>query len=210
MPMLTRLLHSVVALSFTAACAAGAQTAEPVGSPAEMQATCKNAAANVSRPQADTSYEMALRVLPSCGDAGAAELARAWRSAPDKRSSLRVLSATSAQTRDQRIFEAVRATAKDQSKPLDQRLAAMEVLVNYFDPLLYADFFEPIGRGPHPGQYVSFGSSSHDVSRPGAKPLSTSAKQEIVRVFRDLAATDPNERIKNASAYVADYLAARS
>lgn len=209
MHTVTRLLYSVAFYSLSASCALGAQTSDSVESSAEVKRTCDKAIQEVSRGGADSSYRMSLPVLSSCGDAAGAVLARAWTRAPADRASLRLLGETSAQTRDQRVFEAVKATASDQSKPLDQRLAAMEVLVNYFDPLLYADFFEPVGRGPHPGQYVSLGSSAHDVSRPGSRPLNPSVRQEIVTVFRELAARDPNERIKSASGYVANYLAAK-
>jgi len=180
-----------------------------VGSPAEVKRTCDKAAQEVSRRGADSSYRTALRVLPSCGDAAGAVLARAWTTAPADRASLRTLSAASAQTRDQRIFDAVRATASEQSKPLDHRLAAMEVLVNYFDPRLYAEFPEPAAPVAHPGQYVSIGSSTHIVSQAGSRPLSASVKQEIVTVFRELASRDSNERIKNAAGYLAEYFAAR-
>jgi len=196
-------------LSLTASCGLQAQTSDSVGTPAEIQQTCTKAVRDVSSHQPDSVYRVSLRTLPSCRDQAGVALAGAWREPPASQASLKALSEVSGQVRDERILEAVISVASDQAQPVDRRLAAMAVLVNYFDPHLYAEFPEPPTTPVHPGQYVRIGESNNDLSQPGSRPLTSTVRSRVVRLFQQLGETDSNERVRNAAKFLGSQLGKR-
>lgn len=206
--MHTRLrpFHAAVLFSLTTACGLQAQATDSVGSPRETQRTCSDAAEGATQRGNDSVYRVSLRTLSSCGEVAGMTLAKAWKQPPSGPASLRTLTEVSTQVRDDRVFEAVSIVASDPSQPVDLRLGAMAVLVNYFDSHLYAEFPEPPQPAVHPAQYVRLGASAHDLSRPGARPLTTAVRPRIVNLFERLGSTDRNERVKNSAMFLAKHL----
>lgn len=162
-----------------------------------LQASCQAAAQQVGVP---STLRSGLAGLKFCGVSGPPIVAGIWPGFTADDTTLSGLVATSRFLRDNRVSSAVRGTALDASKPRRLRLAALRVLVNYFDStqVTLAGQLEQAVAGTAPGLYGETGFGPTLTTA----PLGPTAPVEIGNTLAQLAATAADPSVKAAARFV--------
>ena len=130
-----RLSLTIAALALTGAgCARNAQTREAriPGEREDCQAAATLVSKNAAKPETFTT-------LGWCDETGPAALASVWRSLPQDTLRLHRFLLASSNLRDERVFSAAYAAAKDESRRGRDRGAALLVLIAQVDPRYSVD-----------------------------------------------------------------------
>jgi len=172
----------------------------------EMQAQsepadCQSARAAARAHAADQS---ALWTLSRCPSAGPSELVSLWgRQDLGPRTSA-ILVEASGSLRDARILEAVSKLASDANRPAASRLAALQVLLRYYDPR-YAPSTDDLRRmeiGSPIAVRIGGGSPIN-----GSSPLPADVRSRVAVTLAALATTDQDAEIQHAARFLRQALA---
>ena len=135
MSTMSRLQITIAALALmSAACARHSQTRE-ARIPGERE-DCRAAAGLLAR---DAAKPETFTTLGWCDETGAAALASVWRSLPQDTARMHKLLLASSNLRDERVFNAAFAAAKEKSRRGRDRGAALLVLIAQVDPTYRVD-----------------------------------------------------------------------
>ncbi len=184
-------LVSALLLVFQGAAAQVEESTNPA-----LQVACTAAVQQVSVP---ASLRAGLASLKFCGVSGPSAVAALWPGFTADDTTLSVLVGTSRFLRDSRIATAVRATALNQSKPQRLRIAALRVLVNYFDSTMVTIAGQlELAQGGTAGNL--YGETGFRPTRT-TSPLSAAAPVEIGGTLATLA-SGPNPVVKAAARFI--------
>ncbi|HZG41742.1 MAG TPA: hypothetical protein VEY93_02185 [Longimicrobium sp.] len=168
---------------------------------------CRLAAQVLDTGHPHPHREWALGYIGNCENEGPAVLASVWRTASVGGEDLTSVVWSSLRLRDARLFQQLRATATDRTRPVPMRVAAMLVLARYTDPrnaVWLTDLVPPdsIRRIP---QVLSSGTGFYPI--PGAVPMEESVAVPVLALLEQLAAARNTE--ERAVWYAAAVLAKR-
>jgi hypothetical protein len=168
--------------------------ATPVGIQAQSEpAACQAAVATLRGHVADQS---ALFAISRCPSAGPPELVSLWARQDLTSPAIATLADATGSLRDARMLEAVTKAASERSRPAASRLAALQVLMRYYDPR-YAPTAEDL-RGMTMGSPVPVrigGAPPID----GTSPLPANTRARVGAKLAALAATDPDAEVRQAA-----------
>lgn len=186
---MTRLILAILGFAYAAPIASGQQRTD--------SDDCASAVRLVASGEATITHAgWALGHVVRCPD-GPAAIAARWRAATGAPADLQQLRAWTLQIQDQRIADAVLATARSQRAPTIVRLAALETLVQYFDPGRTIDW--GILQNP-PSTGGSIGYISDVAPRVGKEPPLATLRGTIYEAVRDLA-SDADPTLARAARY---------
>ena len=137
-------------------------------------------------------------VMKECDDAGIETLVSYWRQPTTDSALVSALGSVSARANDRRTYQAARAVALDPGRAESARLAALKVLVAAYDRRLAVEF--PAATKPMYTTYVGMGRFSHPPKRKAPQPVGAEARPDVLAVLKQLAASDPNERMRKVAA----------
>jgi hypothetical protein len=100
---------------------------------------------------------------------------------------------------DQRIAEAAITTARDVSRPTQVRLAALQVLVSYFDP--HATVGTSLGALDNPPKGRTLAAVTDVAPRVGTEPPTANLPGRVYALNRDLT-TDADSAVARAARYL--------
>ncbi|HEX8391286.1 MAG TPA: hypothetical protein VF665_02925 [Longimicrobium sp.] len=154
---------------------------------AERMRDCRRAESILATQQAVAGRDWALAFISRCESAGPAVLARLWQTVT-LGEEIEPLVTSSMEIRDARLYEQLRATASDRTRPAEVRVAAMLVLA------LYTDTHNAIGLG----DLVPRDSSDYIPLEPGwgtalrqnigDAPLNEPIAASVLSLFEEIAA----------------------
>jgi hypothetical protein len=127
------LLIAVLAALFPAAVPLHAQQSDRAAE-VHLRNQCRMAAQVIRTGHPDAKRDWARRQIPSCPEEGPAILAEQWRTLRADTGQVEWLRFHSSRIRDQRLYDQLRQTVSDRSRPDLVRVAAMLVLSKYVDP----------------------------------------------------------------------------
>lgn len=163
---------------------------------------CRLAVQVLSAGQPATKREWALDTINLCDESGPPVLARMWRESGADSASVDEVIYRSVYLRDRRVYDVVSAIASDRSVLGLKRAAALHLLGRWAEPgfsLEFGAFFAP---GYEPAEWHGGRSAvnpsfiSHDTQYEGAEPLPATIKSEVVGLSREIAAHDPDFRVR--------------
>ena len=162
-----------------------------------LRADCRLAAQAIETGRPSPHFDWAMESISRCDETAGEALALAWRHAPTDSVTLMILGRSSREMKDQRIYEAAVAVARDVSRSWWPRQAALRLLASYVEPRVTfnEDGLRSEGRGH---------SSSHTAVREGSQPLVPGAIPQILVLLADLAANDPDPLLRNAARLIHD------
>lgn len=166
---------------------------EEVALNAKRRNECRLAAQVLDTGHPRPHREWALRYISRCENEGPAVLAAQWRNAPVAGAELEAIVWSSLRLRDARLYDQLRATAADHSRPSSMRVAAMLVLARYTDPrnaIWLSDLVPPdsIRRIP-----LVLSSSTGFYPITGEVPLSGSIAPQVLALLDEVAAARSKE-----------------
>jgi hypothetical protein len=180
-----------------------------VGSGAEqIRISCEQAKQTLSTGGPSSEKAKGIVAMQECGDAGVETLVAYWRRPAADAALVSALAGASVRLNDRRTYEAARAVVTDPSRSESERLAALTVLVAGFDPKIAVSF--PPATKPMSSTYVGIGRVSHVPKRKGAQPVGPEAKADVIAILKQLAASDPNERMRKVAAELGPLLQRRA
>ena len=131
-----------------------------------------------------------LRQLAECTESGPAALALAWRAAPADDSLLKELRRLSGRLRDRRVYRQLLAVARDRSRPVRVRVAAVDAIAPLLHPALY--WFSTEDAASSPDGCSIWGFHHHEaVQDEGGQPMGAGSRREGVTELRRLAREVP-------------------
>jgi hypothetical protein len=144
-----------------------------------------------------------LRKLAECTESGPAALALAWQSAPADTMLLTELVRISAEVRDRRLYAALLAVARDSSRAVPIRVAAVDAIAPQLHPALY--WFRTARALSNTGNTCSsWGWFSHEaVQEEGGDPMGHASRRAGVAELTRLAAEDVPPAVREAASTVA-------
>jgi hypothetical protein len=163
---------------------------------------CRLAVQVLTRGEPANKREWALDTIDHCDESGPPVLARMWRQVAADSASVGHMIYRSVRLRDQRVYDVVFDIARDPSVPALKRAAALYLLGRWAHPgfsLPFRQFFAP---DYEPAEWhggvsgVTFRSIDHDTQHTGAEPLAATIKADVLRLARDIAANEPNYRLR--------------
>lgn len=143
---------------------------------------CRLAGQVVTTGEPHAKMDWAEAYIGMCPQEAPAIFARRWLTVPGDTHSVAILLHRSARFEDARIYEQLRRTVLDRSRPAVVRVGAMLVLVRYVDPH-NAAWFNDLIPPPDPIRYirVPLSSALHPVSYPGTSPLPATRSRRVAR-----------------------------
>ncbi len=166
---------------------------------AKLRADCRLAAQTLETGHPSPLWGRAVETIRRCDQTAGAALAVVWRQPPADSASLEDLFFSSARVRDQRIFLATMAMARDVTASWWPRATALRVLAAYVDPLTLV---KPDYLRPAPDSVSLFSVVSHFYQINGSKPLPGDALLQIKGLVEALALSDPDPGIRFAGRYL--------
>jgi hypothetical protein len=171
---------------------------------------CRLAAQVLNTGQPANKREWAIGTISLCAQEGPPILARMWSQVTSDSAQADSILDLSSRLRDARIAEAATAVAKDAGKTDAVRLAAIVLLIRYADPysgLSVRLLAVPQGWTPgRPVRSLSGGRSPHAIYQTGGgSALPPTFTNDVIRLLRSLASSDPSVRVR----YAAEALARR-
>jgi hypothetical protein len=119
---------------------------------------------------------------------------------------LALLQGVTGHLRDHRLLGVMSRAASDGSRPTDVRLAAIGVLVVYYDSSLTAAFPDRGAAATRPRDYVLLGSQTHPVAIQGREPLvQAETRATILALLSKLGQSDADGRVRNSAQYLATH-----
>jgi hypothetical protein len=170
---------------------------------------CRLAAQVLTLGQPANKREWALWRINDCDENGPPVLARMWREVAADSAALAQVVHTSVQLRDRRVYESLMSIVRDPSVPALKRAAALHVLGRWARPgflLVYRQFFAP-GYDPRPGRVPRVLFVDHDRQIDGVERLPYSVRADVARLAREIAASDPDVRLREAAKLLSRWLA---
>lgn len=191
------------ALLATLAGAAPAQT--PPGISRRMsEADCESAARAVGTAGSARARADALQAVSECPRVGPALVADSWRGAGVQNLEPTFLWAT-LRLRDRRVATALRAVARDPSRPRAVRLRALQSLV----PFVYPHRNVTMEMLERPDRWRDLRYVTHVPEAVGTDPIDDGDREATLAAMRQLAAGDADTVIRDAAAYLYRKLSAQ-
>jgi hypothetical protein len=164
---------------------------------ARLRATCQ---AETHRASIPDSLRSALGALKFCGISGPPSVASAWTGFVADDTTLSVLVQTSRFLRDNRLMATMRELARSDSAPQRLRLAALRVLVSYFDSnsVVFQEQLEHATNGTAGGIWGETGFGATVT----ADSLRATAPMEIGVTLAQLAAGSSDPVVKAAARFL--------
>ncbi len=169
---------------------------------------CRLAVQVLTQGQPANKRDWALDTIDRCDESGPPVLARMWREVAPDSAPVGHMIYRSVYMRDRRVYEVVSALARDRSVPALKRAAALHLLGRWAQPglsLHFGQFFAP-GFESVEKNGIIYRGISHDTQYEGAEPLPATIKADVQRLAHDLAATEPNYRLRAAAKMLASLL----
>lgn len=189
----------------------GREAVAQVDSPEARRQFCERAASELmerpARADAKTSarFNRGLVEIQSCPDEGPGVLAAIWRTPPGDSATLALLQGVTAHLRDRSLVELSSQIAQDFARPTEVRLAAIGVLVTYYDSTLAAVFPNP-GVQAQPRDYVRLAWQTDPIAIKGRQPLIRAETNKLVlEVLARLASGDADDRVRKSAQYLVHY-----
>lgn len=180
---------------------------DSVSSAEQIRISCERARQTLSTGATGREKARSVVTLQECGDAGAQTLVLLWRQPATDTVLLPALTAASVRINDRRTYQAARSVVIDPSRAESARLAALTVLVAGFDPNIAVTF--PAPTKPMYTTYVGIGWVSHVPKRKGTQPVGPEAKADVSSILKQLARSDPSERMRKVATELGPLLARR-
>lgn len=175
-----------------------AQNAEE-SAEAQLRADCRLAVQTLQKGHPAPKSDWALSVIRRCTESGGSALQALWTSAPSDSAALEQLVAASSRLIDRRIYDGVRATARNQAAPRVVRLAALRVLAAYVDPTKVIRPDDLAMPNPDTAVIMLFASTSHGPTQfAGSVPLAPSSRDETRDLFTTLWRADADPVVRRA------------
>jgi hypothetical protein len=144
-----------------------------------------------------------LRELAECTQSGPPALVLAWRAVPADSAALEQLVRVSAKVRDRRLYAALLAVARDSSRAIPIRVAALDAIAPLLHPALYW-FRTGRSRGDPSRSCSIWGFSSHEaIQEEGAQPMGAGSRREGVATLVGLADESVPKQVGDAARTVA-------
>lgn len=181
-----------------AATSVGAQGSTPADG-ATLRERCHLASRTLQSGHRGPHTRWALGFITLCPGEAAPALGAQWagKSVPSA-AELNELVLSSQHIRDQRLFDAVAATARSVTHPFALRVAALEVLASYVDKRVVVSAHDL--EHPDTAAHLPLGTDAFPVD--GAVPLDADARAGALALFAALAAEDPDARVRAAAQYL--------
>lgn len=188
------------------ACAQGSEESRSV----HLRNECRLAAQTLHTGHPAPKTDWALSSISFCDESGGPTLQALWASPSTDSAALEQLVVASSRLLDQRVYEAVRAAARDAGLARAVRLAALRVLGAFIDnrTLIVPDHF--LKPNPDTSLLIRFAKVSGGIAQTvGSHPLPTNASGEIRALFAELARIDTDPVIRRAGRSLQDWFIAR-
>ncbi|HLA89901.1 MAG TPA: hypothetical protein VJL28_05695 [Gemmatimonadaceae bacterium] len=186
-----------VATALIAASAAHGQAVRERES-VQLRNDCRLASQTLENGHPAPKSDWALQVIRDCEESAGAALQRVWAAPPADSAALEPLVEASGAMRDQRIYEAVAAVARNAGAAQVVRLSALRVLAAYLDPRKVVDLDDL--RPSRDSGAVAWADHAHQLT--GSQPLDGAAPARIHALFADLAASDPDPVVRYAGRWL--------
>ena len=169
----------VVSVAFASACARNAQTREAriPGEREDCQAAAALLTKNAAKPETFTT-------LGWCDETGPAALASVWRSLPQDTLRMHKFLLASSNLRDERVFSAAHAVAKDKARRGRDRGVALLVLIAQVDATYGVDLVPASRTEVWRAQLTR---ESHTQQIAGTSPLPDDARARVSALTESLA-----------------------
>jgi hypothetical protein len=163
--------------------------------------TCAGAVASARvRPTAATIEE-----LGRCRASGPVALADIWKESSDSGvAEARALAAATMRLHDGRLFDVVRETALAITRSSTERLAALEVLTNYFNSS-YAPSIDDLAAAKA-GMTIPERLGGSEPGR-GSVPVPADVRVQVGKLLADLSLSDPDSVVRRAAHWLRQALA---
>jgi len=189
--LITRLCTAAVLL-FGAVAPLQGQGSETAAA-ARYRNNCRLAAQVLRTGEPHGRRDWAVGYIAGCGDEGPVVLGEQWRTAAFEGEFLDALVRSSMRIRDARLYEQLRATAADRTRPAPARVGAMLVLARYVDPgsaLWLSDLIPPDSI-----RHIRLVGASTTATwqRTGAQPLTTRVAPAVLALLENIAAARTEE-----------------
>jgi hypothetical protein len=171
---------------------------------------CARAAQRLQQGVSGQAYFGAVAALPYCPATGGQVLRQQWEHPPSDTVEQRVLGEVTPRLRDHQVFEAVLRVFRDPSRPRELRLAALRALMGYYQPGLKASFVDREVQVDYGGAYVLMGRGDSTTTPSRSAPLTAGSRGEILQAIKQVAAQDPDKRVRLIAAYIHDRLVGMS
>ena len=176
----------------------GAANAQDSASGAEeIRVSCDRATLTLKAGGPTPEKMSSIVTMQQCGNEGVRTLVTQWERPTLDTVLLPALANASAVVNDRRTYQAARAVALDPSRSESSRLAALTVLVAGFDRKLAVTF--PTPTKPMQSTYVALGRNFHPPTKKAPQPVGLEARTDVLSVLKELADSDPNERIRKVA-----------
>jgi hypothetical protein len=210
--MMRFLIVAAVALIVVSSAPATAQDAERQQKrereDVHLRNDCRLAVQVLMSGQPANKREWALWRINDCDESGPPVLARMWRGVTADSAALAEAIYYSVQLRDRRVYDTVSSIARDRTAPALKRAAALHLLGRWARPgfmLAYRQFFTPAYESQQGrAQEVVF--VDHDTQIDGAEPLPAAVRADVIRLARDITASDPDVRLRDAAKLLSRWL----
>ena len=170
----------------------------------KLRNDCRLAAQVLSKGRPAPHDLWALQIIASCGDLAAEALPPVWQDPPADTVSCAWLVGASVSVRDARVFEASMVAAQTPAGPRLVRLSALRVLATYADPRVSVSLEDLTSRRHLPLLVRDDGNV-----RDGLQPLPENTREIVMALLQSLAATDPDEEVRGAAAFLSTGLQGR-
>lgn len=194
---MSRLLHRLVAPVVAVAILSGAAQAQEATNPTRAK-ECRSDARVVSTRRPDSLFREAVLSMAYCDVTGPPVLIARWNAASTDTATISLIEWTSARLRDARLLTALVSMVQRRSATVDRRLAAMWVLVSYFDPRRGVSGDDLLAPDSTKGLFSTFDFGTID----GSQPFPSSYRTTIATAMQAVAANDVNEQVRNAAAFL--------
>lgn len=154
--------------------------------------------------------DWALSMISFCDESGGSAVQVLWAAPTTDSVALEQLVSASSRLLDQRVYDGVRATARNAGMPRSKRLAALRVLAAFLDNKTQISPDHFLNPKPDTSLFIRFAKVSGGIGQTvGSQPLPTNSSSEIRALFAELALIDQDPVIRRAGRSLQDWFVVR-
>ena len=164
----------------------------------KLRDDCRLAEQVLSTGQPATHRQDALSIIGHCGREGIPATIAAWSSAGSDQTELQILVTATRAFASQEITDALVSTVGQASRPLEVRVAALQVLITFADPAAVPAFRDLVGDST--ALLIHFyGRVDHPFPVVGRETLTGSLTDRLRTVLGAVASSDGDARMRVAA-----------
>lgn len=161
----------------------------------KLRNDCRLAQQVLTTGQPATHRQEALTIIGLCGREGVPALLSTWSSVGADRPTLGLLVTSTRAYANQQIVDALLGTLNQPARPLEVRVASLQVLLTFADPAVTPSFDDFLGDSTEL-LIRRYGAIDHPFPVVGLETLSGSLTDQLREGLRVIAASDPDARMR--------------